>query len=84
MYLLVVGVIGMKVTYQAVIDTTKREIRVYGRKLNAIYDHVSYKNKQRSIFLEGMTANQMKQRLAAFQDRGFKVRYSVCCNGGMR
>lgn len=74
----------MKVTYQAVIDIHKREIRVYGRKLNAIYDHVTYKSKQRAIFLEGMTANQMKQRLNPFLNRGFKVRYSVCTNGGFK
>lgn len=74
----------MKITYQAVIDTQKRVIRVYGRKLNATYDHVTYRSKQRAVFLEGLTANQMKQRLAAFTNRGFKVRYSACCKGGMQ
>lgn len=74
----------MKVTYQAVVDTQAKVIRVYGRKINAIYDHVSYRSKQRALFIEGLTSNQMKQRLNHFMNQGFKVRYSVCCKGGFQ
>ena len=74
----------MKVTYQAVVDTQKKGIRVYGRKLNAVYDHVTYRTKQRAIFIEGLTANQMNMKLDRFKKQGFKVRYSVCCNGGFQ
>lgn len=72
----------MKVTYQAVVDTQKKVIRVYGRKLNATYDHITYRTKQRAIFIEGLTANQMNMRLDRFKKQGFKVRYSVYCKGG--
>lgn len=44
--------------------------RIYDRKLSAIYDHVRFRAKHRVWFLEGLTAEQVKERL-----RGVKVKY---------
>jgi hypothetical protein len=72
----------MKITYCAVVDTQRKQVRVYGRKLHAIYDHVSYKAKQRPRFIEGRTANQMDQLVQPLIKQGYKVRSQPCAKGG--
>lgn len=49
--------------YYVVWEKSKKRARAYVRKMDAIYDHVRFRRKQKVWFLDGVTDEQMKERL---------------------
>lgn len=50
-------------TYYVVWDRRANKAVIYDRKITAIYHHVKHTIKQKVWFIEGLTANQVKERL---------------------
>lgn len=49
--------------YCVVWERRRNRARAYQRKMDAIYDHVRFRKKQGVWFLEGLTAEQVKDRV---------------------
>tara|TARA_R110002020_G_scaffold287099_1_gene502549 strand:+ start:3468 stop:3692 length:225 start_codon:yes stop_codon:yes gene_type:complete len=52
----------METTYCVVLEKRSNKARVYARKMDAIYDHVRFRAKQKVWFFEDLTKRQVERR----------------------